>query len=131
LSPEALKYRLVSTQPSDTLATPIATNKNALSQIGSSPIIAIDGAPQTDAPPTRSALLSMYYWQKQECGGPGAYIRKSPTSVDQAYLLDEPRDHKKLHLVKHAETMMATPIDGSHWLNTQSQPFNPLPSLPR
>jgi len=36
-----LKYLLVSTQPSDTLATPIATNKKVLSQIGSSPIIAI------------------------------------------------------------------------------------------
>ena len=99
-------------------------------KIRSSPILANCWSTSDRPSPTRTALLSMYYWQKQECGGLGAYIRKSTTSLDQAYLLDEPHDHKKSHLVKHAETMMATPIDSSHWLNTQSHPFNPLPSLP-
>jgi hypothetical protein len=76
----------------------------------------------------------MYYWQKQECGGLGAYIRKSLTSLDQADLLDELHDHKKSHLVKHTKTTVATPIDGPHWLTSaQANPsilFPPFPHVP-
>jgi hypothetical protein len=40
----------------DTLVTQIASNKRALSQIGSSATIAIDESAQNDPSPTRTAL---------------------------------------------------------------------------
>jgi hypothetical protein len=48
------------TQPSDTFQASIASNKKALSQNVSSPIIAIDGAPAERPSPTRVAQYSIH-----------------------------------------------------------------------
>ena len=56
--------------------------------------------PRPDPSPTRIALLSCLYWQKQECGGLEASLRESPTFLDQPYLLVGACDLKKSHLTK-------------------------------
>ena len=122
------------TQPSDTFQAPIASNKKALSQNVSSPIIAIDGAPAERPSPTRVALYMVLCCVISRYGGIRASIRNALISLDPSLVLCSLRNCPNSEAINHVVTMASPPIihlGGSPSADIQSidpKPFcNPSP----